>query len=88
MPFKFGEDPIPQPHRQYPEDYTEDEIRIKREEAGNRYAEQFGPMPLSPDEDEETVRKVRETEEAMRKVRETLAVAPSPEPLVEDPRKD
>lgn len=88
MPFKFGVDPIPQPNRRYPEDYTEDEIRIKKEEAGRRYAEKFGPMPLSPDEDEETVRKIRETEEAMRKVRETLAGEGSPEPFVEDPDKD
>lgn len=102
MAFKFGQEPIPQPDRQYPEDYTEEEIKREKEWASKRYAEKFEPMP-EPDkiypqdytEDEIRDDKERaakrysqsepfplppdEEEEAIRKARETLANAPSSE---------
>ncbi|MBV9470660.1 MAG: hypothetical protein JO316_04600 [Abitibacteriaceae bacterium] len=45
MPFKFGEGPIPQSPREYPKDYTPEEITKRKETGDQRYGERFEPFP-------------------------------------------
>ena len=66
MPFKFGEDPAPLPDREYPTDYSEEEIAKIKKEAEERHDEMFGgPTPL-PDREyprdysEEEIARIKE----------------------------